>query len=698
MILHATIPLKCLVSHTGLDVILPDRFAGFRLVRPLGKPGGFGAVYEAERDGERVALKIFHAELLDEVELERFQREVRGLCKVRDPSLVTYVDSGATEHGGRRWHWIAMQLLEGCSLREELEGSGGPVMPARARHVAQQIALGLAVLHEANIVHRDVKPENVFVCTDGTVKLLDFGVARFLDYSSLTQDGRFVGTLRYAAPEQLRGDAQPATDLHALGAVLFEMLTGRRPFRGDELAVYGAILDERPDPPSAFVDAVPPDLDHLVCDLLEKEPFDRRASAAHVAEALQPGLAVVAASPGAEPYPRDRAPGLYFRLRHDVGDAAQAGLKNARPDGFVAGINDLSPLREARRFARALGVGFGADPVLMRMAFPRFSHTKSLRELPYAPSSLAAHHPDDLRALDTARSLARAVVDYQDQVGADFFFSATFALQSLADPWLARLPTLLDASLAARDVYGKPMFAVIAAALEDLCSEEGQITLANRMGRGDPDGYWLALDCLTAKSSAAELLFGLRFGLLLQERGRKCVLARATSIRRLAWALGLATEVGLGRYDGFRVSDLRGGPGPGYTPARFELPSLLSSLAPDAAARVLATGLSAEIDCPCPSCSEAGDDLDARVRAAAAHNAWVICHERDALDGVAPVQRVAELEEQIGAAQQSGRRLRRSRALDQPLRHLAVWLEALAEARRAGLLEPSPLRRRARSG
>ncbi len=203
---YATIWIDRLAHDTALmGVILPDQFAGFRLRRPLGKPGGFGAVYEAERAGERVALKIFHAELLDDVELERFQREVRGLVKVRHPNLVSYVDSGSTVHGGRRWHWIAMELLTGLSLREELEAAGGRLMPARALQLAQQIALGLAALHDVNIVHRDVKPENVFVCADGTVKLLHFGVARFLDYSSLTQDGRFIGTLWYAAPEQLRG-------------------------------------------------------------------------------------------------------------------------------------------------------------------------------------------------------------------------------------------------------------------------------------------------------------------------------------------------------------------------------------------------------------------------------------------------------------------------------------------------------------
>jgi len=680
-----------------MGVNLPDRFAGFRLLRPLGKPGGFGAVYEAERDGQRVALKIFHAELLENVELERFRREVRGLVKVRAPNLVAYIDSGATEHGGRSWHWIAMELLAGTSLREELQAADGPLPPARARQLAHQIALGLAGLHKLNIVHRDVKPENVFVCADGTVKLLDFGVARFLDYSSLTQDGRFVGTLRYAAPEQLRGDAQLATDLHALGAVLFEMLTGRRPFQGDELAVYRAILDERPDPPSAFAAGVSPDLDRLVCELLEKEPFDRPASAEQVADALRPGLIAVKADASADPYPRERAPGLYFRLRHDVADAAQAGLSGARPDGFIVGVSELSPIREARRFAKALGIGFGVDPGLRRMAFARWTQTKGLRDLPYAPSSLAPHQPGDLRSLEAAQALARAVVDYQDQLGADLLFSATFALQSLGDDWLARLPTLLDASLAARDVYSKPMYAVIAATVEDLCSEDAQITLANRLGRGDPDGYWLALDCLTAKSSAAELVFGLRFGLLLQERGCPCVLERATSIRPLAWALGLSTEVGLGRYDGFRVSDLRGASGPGHVPVRFELPSLLSSLAPEDAARVLATGLVAEADCACPSCIDAGDDLDARARGAATHNAWVICQERDAWDGVTAVQRAAELEERINAAQQRARHLRRARALEQPLRHHGVWSEALAEARRMGLLEPGPLRRRARS-
>jgi serine/threonine-protein kinase len=677
-------------------VILSDHFAGFRLLRPLGKPGGFGAVYEAERKGDRIALKIFHAELLDDVELERFHREVRGLVRVRHPNLVAYVDSGSNEHGGRRWHWIAMELLTGESLREEIEAADRPLPSARARQLAQQVALGLSALHEVNIVHRDIKPENVFVTDDGTVKLLDFGVARFLDYSSLTQDGRFVGTLRYASPEQLRGDAQAATDLHALGVLLFEMLTGRRPFHGDELAIYRAILDERPDPPSAFADHVPPDLDRLVCALLEKEPFDRPPTAASVAAALRPRLAL-AARHTREPYPRDRIPKLYLRVRHDVIDAARVALGGVQPDGFIVGVNDRHPLRDARRLGRALGVPLGADPALMRMAYPRWSRTKSLRELPYAPQGLAPHHPDDLRPLDTARKLARAVVDQQDQVGADFFFSAAFALQSLGDAWLTRLPTLLDASLAARDAYGKPMYALVAVSLEDLCTVDAQMTLANRLGGGEPDGYWVALDCLNATSSTAELVFGLRFGLLMQERGRECVLARATSVRRIAWALGLSTEIGLGRYDGFRISDLRGGPGPGYTPARFELPSLLTALAPDVALRVLASGAVAEVDCPCPSCREAGDDLQARVNAAATHNAWVICREREGLDGVAPDQRVAELEEQIAAGQRDARGLGRAHVLDGPIRHHAIWLEALAEARRAGLLEPGRLRRRASS-
>jgi serine/threonine protein kinase len=147
------------VDREALNVTAPVPFseiAGFRLIRMLGF-GGFGDVYEVERDGAGYALKLFRAELAADVDLERFRREVRAL-QIEHEQLVRYVDSGEAVMAGRIVHWVAMELLEGQSLRELLESAGGPLPVARACEVGRQMALGLAALHERNIAHRDVKP------------------------------------------------------------------------------------------------------------------------------------------------------------------------------------------------------------------------------------------------------------------------------------------------------------------------------------------------------------------------------------------------------------------------------------------------------------------------------------------------------------------------------------------------------------
>ena len=206
-------------------------FGDFQLVRQLGQPGGFGAAYEAIHTGERCVVKIFHDELVDRVALARFQREVMAQKRCSHPNLVRYLDSGLTTWQGRRCHWISMPYLAGRTLREELAIRGGSLSAERAISVARQVAAGLVALHAEGIVHRDLKPSNVFLCDDGTVIVLDFGIALFLDYTSLTERGAFIGTYGYAAPEQLEGEEVPATDLYSLGAVLYHVITGRLPFR-----------------------------------------------------------------------------------------------------------------------------------------------------------------------------------------------------------------------------------------------------------------------------------------------------------------------------------------------------------------------------------------------------------------------------------------------------------------------------------
>lgn len=332
-------------------MIIGEHFAGYRLIRPLGRPGGFGQVFEADRDGAPYALKILHAELLQSMERDQFRREVRALDKFQHSNLVDLADSGVEHVAGRDYWWIAMPYLKGRTLAAEIEASGGRVAPSRARELARQVAEGLAVLHTDNVVHRDLKPANVFVTEEGVVKLLDFGLARFLDYSSLTERGQVRGTLFYAAPEQLRGETEPSIDLWALGVVLYEMLTGRRPFGGaDVVALIAAICEESPEPPSAIAAELSGDrdLEELVLSLLQKEAMNRPASADEVAAALRPVLAAASLSKP-EPYDRAGEPRVYTRVgNRDVDDFVNASLHGDAPTGVVSGITDRSALVAAQ--------------------------------------------------------------------------------------------------------------------------------------------------------------------------------------------------------------------------------------------------------------------------------------------------------------------------------------------------------------
>jgi serine/threonine protein kinase len=693
------------VRVTGSPILLPvpliGELAGFRLLRPLGLPGSFGTVFEAERDGARFALKLFHAPLMTDEEEERFRREVEVLRQASHPNLVPYADSGIASFVDRRLPWIAMPYLDGRSLLDELRVSAGVLTPARVRHIARQIATGLGALHELHIVHRDLKPANVLIGTDDVVRILDFGVARFLDRTTMTERGALMGSPAYSSPEQLRGESDLATDLWALGVVMYELLAGHRPFVADDIgALVDAIRDEQPEPPSAHRPDVPRELDELVLDLLAKEPMRRPVSAAHVAELLTPSVQVAPAR--IEPFPDGDEPLIFLRVgQRDADAAVNACLRGDLPTGLVVPISERNALVVAGRAARAHDLSFSVDHLLWRMASSHFSRTKALRELPYAPDGLSPWRPDDLRSLQATRQVAHQVIDAQIERAANTLFAANFYFDGLDDPWLKRDAALLGDSLSARDAHGphRRLFAPIAAAFEPLTSETALLALANRLSRGRPDGYWLLLDGVAPPGTVAHLIFSLRLARLLQEQlGVPVVFGRAGSLRHLFLACGIAgVEVGLGRLVGFRRADFVGRQGGrGYAPAQWDTPSLLCSLSRDKARAVLESGEIPESTCSCSTCRGGAASLEERLNAAAEHNAAMLHLDRIELANMPVADRIDRLRSKIDHAQALGRRLRARKLLTTAdFEHLTVWSRTLDEIAESGLLRPGYAARRA---
>ena len=239
------------------------------------------------RLGRSVAIKRLLGGSPDPSVRRRFEREARAMALVNHPNVVAVYDAG--EEDGRPY--LVMELVDGPTLRDELDRRGR-FDPDRAVAIAADVAAGLAAAHDRGIVHRDVKPSNVFVTPSGPAKIGDFGIARVTADPSITRTGEVFGSAPYVAPERIVGrPVDGRADLYSLGCVLFEMLAGRPPFEGDDpVALTYRHVHQTPPAVGATRPDVPPPLSLLVERLLAKDPDDRPSSAADLGPALRSSL------------------------------------------------------------------------------------------------------------------------------------------------------------------------------------------------------------------------------------------------------------------------------------------------------------------------------------------------------------------------------------------------------------------------
>jgi len=286
--------------------------AQYQILEPLGG-GAMGTVYRAEdtRLRRRVALKFLPDELTrDPVAKARFLQEAQAASALDHPNICTIHEVGETEDGHL---YLAMAAYDGETVKERI--ARGPLSVDEALDIAGQAAQGLAKAHREGIVHRDIKPANLMVTADGMVKILDFGVAKLRGGAGMNVAGSFLGTPAYMSPEQARGEeVDPRSDVFSLGVVLYEMLTGARPFRSGEgvTSALRSLLEDKPAPlRSVRPDAgkeIPAELERLVARMLAKPTADRYSTAAEVAAELA-GIqkALAAAAPAPRPAPGRRA-------------------------------------------------------------------------------------------------------------------------------------------------------------------------------------------------------------------------------------------------------------------------------------------------------------------------------------------------------------------------------------------------------
>ncbi|WP_141589422.1 serine/threonine-protein kinase [Myxococcus sp. AB056] len=283
----------------------------YRLRQRIGV-GGMGTVYEAEQldVGRTVAVKVLRQHLLGEPAVHaRFRREAQATAGVKHPNIVEVMDF---HDAPDEPPFLVMELLKGQTLKSLLKKEG-PLPVGRAAAIAHQLATALVAAHHAGVVHRDIKPDNIFLVDSGTealhVKLLDFGVARLMhedDATALgTESGAWVGTPSYMAPEQIRcRPVDGRADIYSLGACLYQMVTGQRPIDvADNVALLSAVMHQVPAPLSGVRTDVPDGFSQVVARTLEKDPATRYADAHELAQALEPWIHAASVAARSAPQP-----------------------------------------------------------------------------------------------------------------------------------------------------------------------------------------------------------------------------------------------------------------------------------------------------------------------------------------------------------------------------------------------------------
>jgi serine/threonine-protein kinase len=336
---------------------LPEKFGRFRVVSELGR-GAMGVVYRAEDAtlGRTVAIKTISlsggTKQERDIHEARFLQEARAAGSMSHQAIVTVYEMGREGDCA----FIAMELLEGRDLRDLIKNVS--LMPSKSVQIAAAVADGLAYAHERGIVHRDIKPGNIMVLSDGRVKIMDFGIARHREPTVKTQTGVLLGSPQYMSPEQIVG--QPfdhRADIFSLGLVLYEMLTGVKPFAGEDIPeLTFKVANMAAKPPSHIAPDLPAVVDFIVARALKKRPEERYQTATDFAKDLRSCLAEVIAA---------ETQGF---------EGANASLVSRDADLGVAPTDARTvPMRE--------------EPIELR-ASPRFDSAKGLARITLVPGDL----------------------------------------------------------------------------------------------------------------------------------------------------------------------------------------------------------------------------------------------------------------------------------------------------------------------
>ncbi|MBI4435110.1 serine/threonine protein kinase [Candidatus Uhrbacteria bacterium] len=663
--------------------------AGYEIGKLLGK-GAFGETFRATKGGKVFALKLIKEEAIQAgYDVDRFKREVRSLQKVQSPNIVRLIEAGRDKLGDEIRFYIVLEFLEGKDFAKRFQDASRDIPEATLKQNLIQVVEALKAIHSRNIVHRDLKPQNVFVTDEGQIKVLDFGLVKMLDYTTLTTlPGQPIGTPMYIAPEILRGEEiDYRADFYSFGVMVYYLVTkGAFPFDAqDPLELYGKVANEPPIAPTRRNGSVSSELENLILTLLMKQPYQRKLNHDELKQALLGTPFSIAPAPGPLrrtkrlPHPKR----CFFRLLQNEGVQNVRTFLNAggQMDGFEFPANFLPRYQKSFNEYQQMGLSCMFDPVTYRLPYSSFAQTEGVVKLPYVPDPDNVLDARSLRSLQALRKYARDTIDWQLKWGCSILVAPFHFARELSSPWIDIDIKLMEEAAA----YGKekagrtPVYGGLALNIEAYTVENNRLTLLNRYSRARMDGFLFFVDNIDERTTNPLQLKS--YAALLacfQELGQPVFACRVGTLGIALLCLGIdGMTTGIASLSSFSESVLLANrsPGPYDMPKRFYIPQLLLTLPLPLASEILSDDANSNLR-PSNSFISGWGRTDLE-RASKPHYLWVRTREVAKINDIkSGTERVSWFLDRVEKAIKECERIRRAMKVDlrpEMYQHLKTW-------------------------
>lgn len=592
---------------------------GYQIIDYIGK-GSFGTVYRCEHGSKEYAIKIFNLdyvfhEFRNHGDNNRITREIEALKRANHKNIIKFIDNGFYEENKQTYVYVVMEYLKGKELKEYINSE--TISLDTAKSIFQDIVSGLEEIHKNGIIHRDLKPENIFITDNSTVKILDFGLSKLINFSSITNTGDMIGSPLYMSPEQIRDskNIDYRSDYYALGVILFELITKNHPY--GEISsrdhLFYKIINEKPLSVLQFEPSIPNYLDNLIENLLKKLNYERPNTINDILLHLE-------SQPDAKQKQFAIEPGFYVRTWNEKNIFAEFLKDGNRIDNVIFPINHQDRQKGLLDLVKKEQLNYFIDPSTLRLAYDTFADVKGLVSLPYAPTGYNRLEVDDFIDLEKKKRYVKLVVDEQLKHNPSYIVSPfhvsnnsniTTIKNDMNETWFTLDIKLLKETKDFMNAKGidKPLVGGFCVKTDILTTKTEREYFINVLSGLPCDIYWLYVDCIDNNANSSQIFHYISSLLTLQKVSKKPVIAgRVGPIGLLLLAFGLSGfESGTARFEAF-YEDLFKDDSDSYNMyVMYYMPELFKNVPvarkdPSKIISILQSKTGKDIMCKCPYC------------------------------------------------------------------------------------------------